>query len=190
MLPYSAAHSKALGGGRAFKPSRHKSWTTHPREITKNSASFASSKRSTPERGMASARQSLCGATRRIRSIIARNVHWRSMIWGRQSRIWNTLSPVMRNSTTIALPAYWPTRMRVRDELSRQRIQFSTTPETLYNYARFLKLQNRHEQAREWAQKLLAKKRTLPRYMQRIERPWFRKGTALVKELAASGPRE
>ena len=69
-------------------------------------------------------------------------------------------------------------------------IQFSTTPETLYNYARFLKLQNRHEQAREWAQKLLAKKRTLPRYMQRIERPWFRKGTALVKELAASRPRE
>src|SRR5437773_8861101 len=82
MLPYSAAHSKALGGGRAFKPSRHKSWTTHPREITKNSANFASSKRSTPERGMASARQSLCGATRRIRSIIARNVRGRSMIWG------------------------------------------------------------------------------------------------------------
>ena len=62
-------------------------------------------------------------------------------------------------------------------------VQFSTTPETLYNYAHFLKLQNRHAEAREWTQKLLAKKRTLPRYMQRVERPWFRKGKALLKEL-------
>jgi hypothetical protein len=64
--------------------------------------------------------------------------------------------------------------------------QFSTTPETLYNYASFLKLAGRREDAREWAQKLMAKKRTLPRYMQRVERPWFRKGKALMKELAAS----
>src|SRR5499425_1653531 len=64
--------------------------------------------------------------------------------------------------------------------------QISTTPETLYNYASFLKSANRREEAREWAQKLLAKKRTLPRYMQRRERPWFRKGKALLKELAAA----
>jgi hypothetical protein len=32
----------------------------------------------------------------------------------------------------------------------------------------------------------LAKKRTLPRYMGRIERPWFRKGKALLKELATT----
>lgn len=62
--------------------------------------------------------------------------------------------------------------------------QISTTPETLYNYASFLKTANRREEAREWAQKLLAKKRTLPRYMQRRERPWFRKGQVLLKELA------
>jgi hypothetical protein len=62
-------------------------------------------------------------------------------------------------------------------------IQFSTTPETLYNYANFLRLQNRLDEAREWTQKLLAKKRTLPRYMQRVERPWFRKGKTLMKEL-------
>jgi hypothetical protein len=65
-------------------------------------------------------------------------------------------------------------------------VQYSTTPETLYNYANFLKLQNRHAEAREWTQKLLAKKRTLPRYMQRVERPWFRKGKALLKELPAA----
>ncbi len=64
--------------------------------------------------------------------------------------------------------------------------QFSTTPETLYNYASFLKVAGRREEAREWVQKLMAKKRTLPRYMQRVERPWFRKGKSLMKELAAS----
>jgi hypothetical protein len=64
--------------------------------------------------------------------------------------------------------------------------QLSTTTETLYNYANFLKLAGRPEEAREWALKLLAKKRTLPRYMQRYERPWFRKGKALLKELAAT----
>lgn len=64
--------------------------------------------------------------------------------------------------------------------------QISTTPETLFNYAAFLKTANRHEEAREWAQKLLAKKRTLPRYMQRRERPWFRKGKSLLKELSTA----
>jgi hypothetical protein len=64
--------------------------------------------------------------------------------------------------------------------------QFSTTPETLYNYANFLRLQNRRDEAREWTQKLLAKKRTLPRYMQRVERPWFRKGKSLMKELSTA----
>jgi len=63
--------------------------------------------------------------------------------------------------------------------------QFSTRPETLYNFANYLKLAGRKEEACEWAEKLLAKKRTLPRYMQRVERPWFRKGKALQKELAA-----
>ena len=61
-----------------------------------------------------------------------------------------------------------------------------STPETLYNYASFLKTVNRPDEAREWAQKLQAKKRTLPRYMQRRERPWFRKGKTLLKELASA----
>ena len=71
------------------------------------------------------------------------------------------------------------------DPLFAEVTQISTTPETLYNYASFLKTANRRGEAREWAQKLEAKKRTLPRYMQRRERPWFRKGNALLKELAA-----
>src|SRR5579862_715921 len=65
-------------------------------------------------------------------------------------------------------------------------VQHSNTPETLYTYAVFLKSQNRSEEAREWAQQLLLKKRTLPRYWQRIEQPWFRKGQVLLKELSTS----
>jgi hypothetical protein len=67
----------------------------------------------------------------------------------------------------------------------RQAVAYSTTPETLYNYASYLKKAGRKDEAREWAAKLVAKKKTLPRYMQRVERPWFRRGKALEKELAA-----
>jgi hypothetical protein len=65
-------------------------------------------------------------------------------------------------------------------------VQHSNTPETLYTYATFLKSENRREEARECVGQLLQKKRTLPRYWQRIERPWFRKGQALLKELSTS----
>jgi len=51
-------------------------------------------------------------------------------------------------------------------------VEYSTTPETLFNYANFLKLAGKKEEAREWVEKLVAKKRTLPRYMRRVERPW------------------
>ena len=72
------------------------------------------------------------------------------------------------------------------DQLFGEVTQISTTPETLYNYASFLKTANRQNEAREWLQKLEAKKRTLPKYMQRRERSWFRKGKALLKELASA----
>ncbi len=61
--------------------------------------------------------------------------------------------------------------------------QYSTTPETLYNYANYLKLARRNEEALECLQKLAMKKKTLPRYMSRAARPWFAKGKALQKEL-------
>ena len=67
----------------------------------------------------------------------------------------------------------------------RPAIQFSTTPETLCNYAWFLKAQGKNEEAKQWLDKLMAKKRTLPGYMQRVERPWFCKGKALRKEISA-----
>ena len=60
-------------------------------------------------------------------------------------------------------------------------VQTSTLSETLVNYAEFLKLQGRQEEARDWAQRVLSRKRTLPRYLKRRERPWFRKAAALAK---------
>lgn len=59
----------------------------------------------------------------------------------------------------------------------------STLSETYYNYATFLAEQGRTAEAREWAQRVLAKKPTMPRYLQRRERPWFRKAQALLKRL-------
>jgi hypothetical protein len=61
--------------------------------------------------------------------------------------------------------------------------QTSTLSETQYNYARFLAQQGKTAEAREWAQKVLAKKITMPRYLKRRERPWFRKAAGLLKKL-------
>lgn len=65
-------------------------------------------------------------------------------------------------------------------------VKYNATPEVLYNYAAFLKSQNRSEEALEWLKALFEKKRTLPHYMQRIERPWFNKGKSLLKELTST----
>lgn len=59
----------------------------------------------------------------------------------------------------------------------------STASETYLNYATFLAAQNRHGEARDWAQRVLAKRATMPRYLQRRERLWFRQAKALLKRL-------
>jgi hypothetical protein len=69
------------------------------------------------------------------------------------------------------------------DALFQQAVAISTLSETYYNYATFLAAQNRTADAREWAQKILARKPTMPRYLQRRERPWFRKAKAFIKKL-------
>jgi hypothetical protein len=67
--------------------------------------------------------------------------------------------------------------------LFRQATEISTLSETYFNYAAFLASQNRPAEARDWAQRILAKKPTMPRYLQRRERPWFSKAGALLKRL-------
>jgi hypothetical protein len=69
------------------------------------------------------------------------------------------------------------------DTLFQQAIKISTLSETYYNYATFLASQGRTAEAREWAQRILAKKPTMPGYLRRRERPWFRRANGLLKQL-------
>jgi hypothetical protein len=69
------------------------------------------------------------------------------------------------------------------DALFAQAIDASTLTETYFHYATFLAAQGRHGEAREWGERILARKVTMPRYLQRRERHWFRKTAALLKRL-------
>jgi hypothetical protein len=63
----------------------------------------------------------------------------------------------------------------------------STLTETEYNYATFLAASGRAAEAREWAERVLRKKATMPDYIRRRERPWFRRASALLKRLPKHG---
>ena len=81
-----------------------------------------------------------------------------------------------------------------RDEEAAARFaevtETSTLSETQYNYAAFLAAIAHPSEAREWAERILAKKRTMPGYMKRRERPWFRKANALLKRLPRTTDRK
>lgn len=64
-------------------------------------------------------------------------------------------------------------------------LQTSTLSETMTNYADFLSAHGRTAEAREWAERVLGKKHTLPSYLKRRERPWFRRAASLLKQLPA-----
>ena len=67
--------------------------------------------------------------------------------------------------------------------LFAETLEVSTLSETQYNYAALLADQGRKAEAREWADRVLRKKLTMPSYLRRRERPWFRKAAALIKRL-------
>jgi hypothetical protein len=67
-----------------------------------------------------------------------------------------------------------------------QVVKISTLSEVYYNYAVFLATQGRIAEAREWAQRILAKKPTMPGYLRRRDRPWFRRASALLRRLPSS----
>jgi hypothetical protein len=71
------------------------------------------------------------------------------------------------------------------ETLFQQATRISTLSETYYNYATFLASQGRNDEARQWAQAILAKRPTMPGYLRRRERPWFRKASGLLKRLGA-----
>jgi hypothetical protein len=68
-------------------------------------------------------------------------------------------------------------------KLFEQATKISTSSETYYNYALFLQSQGRVDEAREWAQKILDKRATMPGYQKRRERGWFRKAYGLLARL-------
>lgn len=61
----------------------------------------------------------------------------------------------------------------------------STLSETQYNYAQYLADNGKKAEARDWAQRIVNKKVTMPRYLKRRERPWFRRASTLLKRLPA-----
>src|SRR5262245_23405647 len=67
--------------------------------------------------------------------------------------------------------------------LFEQITETSTLSETQFNYAQLLATQGKTAEAREWAQRILRKKATMPSYLKRRERPWFRRAAALLKKL-------
>ena len=69
------------------------------------------------------------------------------------------------------------------DALFAEITETSTLSETQYNYGCFLASEGRSAEAREWAERILRKKATMPDYIRRRERPWFRKAKALLKKL-------
>lgn len=68
------------------------------------------------------------------------------------------------------------------DAYFQQAIAISTLSETYCNYAAFLVKQGRLAEAREQAGRVLAKKPTMPGYLRRRERPWFRRAKTLLKQ--------
>jgi hypothetical protein len=82
--------------------------------------------------------------------------------------------------------AYALTGQKERAEaLFRRATTISTLSETYLNYASLLASEGRNAEAREWIQKVLDKKPTMPGYQRRRERPWFRSASAMLKRLPA-----
>jgi hypothetical protein len=71
------------------------------------------------------------------------------------------------------------------DALFRQITITSTLSETYLNFAELLASEGRNAEAREWAQKVLDKKPSMPGYLRRRERPWFRRANDMLKRLPA-----
>ncbi len=71
------------------------------------------------------------------------------------------------------------------EALFRKVTVISTLSETYLNFADLLAAQGRTAEARQWAQKVLDKQPTMPSYLRRRERPWFRRARKLLKQLAA-----
>ncbi|HVZ18109.1 MAG TPA: hypothetical protein VG897_13385, partial [Terriglobales bacterium] len=59
--------------------------------------------------------------------------------------------------------------------------EISTSTEIQYYYAAFLAQQGKSSEAREWLNRINSKKRTMPGFQKRRDRPWFRRAAVLAK---------
>ncbi|HVM91905.1 MAG TPA: tetratricopeptide repeat protein [Terriglobales bacterium] len=71
------------------------------------------------------------------------------------------------------------------EELFRKVTVTSTLSETYLNFAELLAQSGQNAEARTWAQKVLDKKPTMPGYLRRRERPWFRRANEFLKRVPA-----
>ena len=62
-------------------------------------------------------------------------------------------------------------------------MRVSTLTETQYHYAEFLAEQGRNAEAREWVQRILQKRTTMPGFQRRRDRPWFWKTRTLQTKI-------
>ena len=69
------------------------------------------------------------------------------------------------------------------DAMFKSVLETSTLTETEYNYASLLASTGRSAEAKAMADKILLKKKTMPDYIRRRERPWFWKAAALKKRV-------
>jgi hypothetical protein len=81
---------------------------------------------------------------------------------------------------------YWKTGQPERAEQMFQAVtRTSTLTETQYHYAEFMATQGKKAEARQLLDGILGKRRNMPGFQRRRERPWFRKTKALRDNLPA-----
>jgi len=91
-----------------------------------------------------------------------------------------------QRATGLLAHAYAQAGQKEKAEaLFRQVTVTSTLSETYLNFANLLASEQRNAEAREWAQKVLDKKPTMPGYLRRRERPWFRRAKDVLKRVPA-----
>ena len=69
------------------------------------------------------------------------------------------------------------------DAWFKQATSLSTASELAVHYAEYLEQTARPAEARQWAQRVLDKQATMPGYLRRRERPWFRRANGVLKRL-------
>lgn len=91
-----------------------------------------------------------------------------------------------QRAAALLAHAYAQTGQKEKAEALFRRVTItSTLSETYLNFAELLASEGRNAEAREWAQKVLDKKPTMPGYLRRRERPWFRRANEMLKRLSA-----